>query len=167
MIRGKRNFLSSCPLHLGFGDFWQIILIKLILTENLSGLMFRLDDESVARHRQNKALELKEGKNVVAEPESETVTVAEDEEEAEIEEEDEEEVEGEEAEEEEFPDVQVSQWANNFLEKQNLSMKFFSGPPHRFTGFPSKYGGADKCKFRGWNRSWRGGGVQHGSETRR
>ena len=78
--------------------------------------MFRLDDESVARHRQNKALELKEGKDVVAEPESETV--AEDEEEAEIEEEeDEEEVEGEEAEEEEFPDVQVSRWAVSLKNK--------------------------------------------------
>lgn len=55
MIRGKKNFLPSCQLQLGFG------------------LLFRLDDESIERHKLAKETLLmlnEENKNVIEEQKS-------------------------------------------------------------------------------------------------
>lgn len=86
MIRGKKNFLPSCQLQLGFG------------------LLFRLDDESIERHKLAKETPLilnEENKNVIEEQKSlEEVELINDENESL-------EISNESDNEHEFPDVEV------------------------------------------------------------
>jgi hypothetical protein len=96
MIRGKKNYLPSIQLQLGFG------------------LMFRLDEESTERRQ----LELKEKQSTRTNSistdwmQEETENLVQDENESadeiELNKEDEQNVEDEEGENEEFPDVEVS-----------------------------------------------------------
>ncbi|KAH7673059.1 Serologically defined colon cancer antigen 1, partial [Aphelenchoides avenae] len=92
MIRGKKNFLPSCQLQLGFG------------------LLFKLDDESAARHR---AMSVKSGEasevgdSVVPDGNDAALEAVDEEEEQQLSEgSDEEQEEKEGDEEDEFPDVE-------------------------------------------------------------